>query len=218
MSKRKENIKYFFSVEGDTEKWYLEWLCEQISACSGAEYTASVDVMITKNPVRRVKRLNNLRKIDLWHLSDYESDDHQHSTEFQNTMDNMRVAEKQGKSVKYNFGYSNLAFDLWIVLHKRALNNSLSDRSKYLRYINEIFDEDFSGMSEYKEKENFKRCLKKLSLEDVKNAIHNAETIMERNQQNYRPQEYKRFTYFRENPSLEIHIIIRKMLKDCKVL
>ena len=41
MSKRKENIKYFFSVEGDTEKWYLEWLCEQIRACDDAEFTAS---------------------------------------------------------------------------------------------------------------------------------------------------------------------------------
>lgn len=217
MSKRKENIKYFFSVEGDTEKWYLEWLCEQIRACSGAEYTASVDVMITKNPVKRVKSLSNIGKTELWHLSDYESDDHQHSTEFQNTMDNMRSAEKQGKSVKYNFGYSNLAFDLWIVLHKRTLNNSLSDRSNYLRYINEIFDEDFSGMSEYKEERNFKRCLEKLSLEDVKNAIHNAETIMNNNKQNYRQQEYRKFKYFRENPSLEIHTIIKKMLDDCQV-
>ena len=23
---RKENRTYFFSVEGDTEKWYLDWL------------------------------------------------------------------------------------------------------------------------------------------------------------------------------------------------
>lgn len=24
--KRKTQVKYYFSVEGDTEKWYLDWL------------------------------------------------------------------------------------------------------------------------------------------------------------------------------------------------
>ena len=30
MTNRKENISYTFTVEGDTEKWYLDWLEKQM--------------------------------------------------------------------------------------------------------------------------------------------------------------------------------------------
>lgn len=31
MIKRKSTLKYYFSVEGETEQWYLEWLQDQIN-------------------------------------------------------------------------------------------------------------------------------------------------------------------------------------------
>lgn len=31
MIKRKSTLNYYFSVEGETEQWYLEWLQEQIN-------------------------------------------------------------------------------------------------------------------------------------------------------------------------------------------
>lgn len=36
MIKRKSILKYYFSVEGDTEQWYLEWLQNQINNASNA--------------------------------------------------------------------------------------------------------------------------------------------------------------------------------------
>ena len=33
MSERLETIKYTFTVEGETEQWYLEWLRDQINVC-----------------------------------------------------------------------------------------------------------------------------------------------------------------------------------------
>lgn len=36
--KRKECRKYYFSVERDTEEWYLKWLEKQINQCDDAEY------------------------------------------------------------------------------------------------------------------------------------------------------------------------------------
>ena len=32
MNVRKRKIQYYFSVEGETEKWYLEWLQRQINS------------------------------------------------------------------------------------------------------------------------------------------------------------------------------------------
>ena len=35
----KENRTYYFSVEGATEKWYLDWLQNMINADPDAKYT-----------------------------------------------------------------------------------------------------------------------------------------------------------------------------------
>ena len=35
---RKQTLTYYFSVEGETEKWYLDWLQDQINAASEAKY------------------------------------------------------------------------------------------------------------------------------------------------------------------------------------
>ena len=40
---RKENQIYYFSVEGETEKWYLDWLQNTINAEPAAKYTVKLD-------------------------------------------------------------------------------------------------------------------------------------------------------------------------------
>lgn len=57
MIKRKSTKKYFFTVEGETEKWYLEWLKVRINECEEAAYKVSFDVQVQKNPLKRAKSL-----------------------------------------------------------------------------------------------------------------------------------------------------------------
>ena len=57
-------------------------------------------------------------KTEIYHISDYESDEEIHVKQFTETMDNMKKAMGIGKQITYKFGYSNLTFDLWMVLHK----------------------------------------------------------------------------------------------------
>ena len=47
---RKENRTYYFSVEGETEQWYLEWLQRIINAEPNAKYTVKLDSKIQKDP------------------------------------------------------------------------------------------------------------------------------------------------------------------------
>lgn len=42
MIKRKSTKKYFFTVEGETEKWYLEWLRDRINECEKANFKVSL--------------------------------------------------------------------------------------------------------------------------------------------------------------------------------
>lgn len=52
--------------------------------------------------------------------------------------------------------------------------------------INKYYHQHFESMDEYKEKANFNKILNSLSLNDVTQAIENAEKIESYNLENYR--------------------------------
>lgn len=149
-------------------------------------------------------------------MSDYESHDPIHIKQFKETMDNMKAAKDIGKQISYKFGYTNLTFDLWIILHKVDCNSAIAHRKNYIIPLNRAYNEQFEDMKEYKHEDNFKRCLGKLDLSNVIDAVNRARKIMQRNQENgYVLQQYKGYKYYMENPSLAIYEIIEKILKDC---
>ena len=53
----KENRTYYFSVEGATEKWYLDWLQNMINADPDAKYTVKLNSKIQKDPLAHVKKM-----------------------------------------------------------------------------------------------------------------------------------------------------------------
>lgn len=218
MIKKKSTQKYYFSVEGETEQWYLKWLQDLINSTEASSYKVSIDCS-PKNPIKRAKSITVTRKIEIYHFFDYESDEQIHVQRFLNTMDDMKRAEELGKQIKYKSGYSNFTFDLWIILHMTDCYSSYVDRSKYITLINRVFKENFQSMAEYKEENNFKRCLKKMDLSSVIDAINRARKIMQRNRENgYTLHEYKGYRYYKENPSLASWQAIEKILLDCKLI
>lgn len=145
---------YYFSVEGETEQWYLKWLQDVINDTEESAYKVSFDCPVQKNPYKRAKTFIVLKtenkKVDIYHLSDYESDEPIHVQQFTETMDNMKKANEAGKYINYKFGYSNLTFDLWIILHKADCNGAVSHRKNYIAPINRAYEESFESMDEYK--------------------------------------------------------------------
>lgn len=74
MAKRKATNKYYFSVEGETEQWYLKWLQDTINNNEKAACKVSIDCPVRKNPLKHAKSLTVTRKIEIYHFFDYESD------------------------------------------------------------------------------------------------------------------------------------------------
>lgn len=220
MGSRKATISYYFSVEGETEKWYLEHLQKLINSSEKALYSVKFIIKVKKDPREMVKALSFTDKIIINHICDTESNSDEHTRLFRTTLDNMKLACSMGKKLDdYVLGYSNFAFDLWIALHKIDCNAQLSDRRQYLSCLNSGFKEHFISMDEYKQKDNFFRCLEKITLDDVRIAIERADKIMYNNQlSGYRTVEYKGFTYYTENPSLSVHEIIAKILNQCELI
>jgi len=219
MAKLKQTKKYYFSVEGETEQWYLKWFQSLINKTHKSEFKVSFDCPVQKNPLKRAKSIVVTGKTDIYHISDYESDEDIHVIEFRETMDNMKQAKDLGKQINYKFGYSNLTFDLWIIMHRSNCNGSLNHRRLYLPLINRAYHENFENMDEYKHENNFKRILSQLTLQNVKDAVDNAKIIMKRNENNgYVLQEYKGYRYYRENPSLAVWEVIERVLMECQLI
>ncbi len=213
---RKESIKYLFSVEGETEKWYLQWLQRTINSAPGALYTVKLDCPVQKDPLKRAKALITLERVEIFHIMDRESEDEIHIKQFNTVLSRMNEATKIGKSIKYSLGYSNFSFELWIVLHKADCGSLLNHRYQYLPLLNRAYNEQFENLHQYKHEVNFKRILDKLTLDDVIHAILRAESIMRTIYENgYTQRQYKGYKYYSENPSLSVWEIIKKILSEC---
>ena len=219
MPELKETKKYIFTVEGDTEQWYLEWLAKQINACENATYKATIVAKVQQNPSKFAKSQTTFSAPRIVHICDIESKDEEHKKKFTDVLDQIANANKLGKKIKYDLGYCNYTFELWIALHKVNCNGPLTHRSQYLSYINKAFDKHFENLDQYKEKENFERCLSKLTLKDVKKAIEKSKRIMENNESDpgKKPVIYKKFKYYEDNPSLTIWEHVKRILDDCGV-
>lgn len=89
MAKRKPTRKYYFSVEGETEQWYLKWLQDVINATEEAAYKVSIDCPVNKNPLKRAKSMTVTGKTEIYHFFDYESSEDIHVKQFYKTLDNI---------------------------------------------------------------------------------------------------------------------------------
>ena len=212
---RKENKKYYFSVEGDTEKWYLDWLKDEINKDENARFKVVITSKVM-SPKSFVKRLSVLKSVKVTHICDYESNSEEHKKKFKNVLEQMDKAARQGKSVTYNLGYSNFTFELWIILHKSNCNGILTDRTQYLDIINKVYKVKYKSLDDYKKEKDFNKILSKLTLDDVRMAVERSRRIMKANEENgYTLNEYKKFKYYKENPSLSIWKAIEKIISEC---
>ena len=219
MPERKETKKYTFTVEGETEKWYFDWLKECINSTEESKYNVSILSKVQQSPIKFAKSVNPLSTPSVTHICDIESNDECHVTKFKGILNQLKKAnDLEGRTLKYDLGYSNFTFELWMILHKTDCNNFFNHRKQYLEPLNRAFDEKFEDLDKYKHEANFKRCLSKLSLDDVKSAVRRAKIIMKNNSENgLKVNEYMGFTYYSENPSLTIHTSIEKILTDCNL-
>ncbi len=217
MSEKLETKKFVFTVEGETEQWYLYWLRDQINKCEDRSCDAAIDAKVQQSPMKFYKTVNAKTTPAAYHICDVESNDQVHVEKFRSILTQMKDAKTQ-KKITYKLGYSNFTFELWMILHKRNCNGPLSHRRQYLDPINKAFEENFENLDQYKHEDEFKRCLSKLTLDDVKSAIRRADFITSNNEMDGKALiKYKGYSYYRDNPALSIQDAVRMILTACGV-
>ena len=103
-----------------------------------------------------------------------------------------------------------------MVLHKRDCNGPLSHKKQYLGPICQAFGEKFEDLDHYKQEDAFQRCLKKLTINDVRAAIHRADVITAQNEKDQNKLiRFKGYAYYPEDPSLSVYEAVQMILTEC---
>ena len=216
MGQRLENNQYFFSVEGETEVLYFQHLQKLIRSVETRRANPVIRVERIR-PSSFSKKISILKPCSIVAVYDVEDNDTEHRKRFEGILKEMKETETSGKSIKFELGYSNIDFELWILLHKKDMFGSISSRSQYLNNINSVFGTKFQGLKEYKVEKNFNQILSQITLEDVKIAITRADKIIKQRKSEDDPLKFSGYEWYERNPSLSVHSAINKILLECGV-
>jgi len=204
---------YTLWVEGETEELYLQWLAKQLrSVKHGIKVTPEV-VKPSQISGYAKRATFGLEESPIYVIVDCGGEGDSERDQFFSYLEWLDSARKSKPGLDFHLGYSNLTFELWMILHKDDCH-SKSCKAGYLGDVNRVFGMNLQSLSEYKKKSAFERCLDKLRLTDVEKALERAERIGKINETQGTRRERSGFSYYPSNPSLSVNEVVRKMLTD----
>lgn len=209
----KPNISYHFSVEGNCEKLYLEHLKSLINANNSVKNKVKFHIKVGATPKEFFKEYTYVDNFA--HIWDREDDLNESS--FLKVIKDIKLYAKSNKTAFA--GYSHLAFELWLILHKMNYQASVVNKRDYLRQINDLYQVNYQSHSELTRELNFQTILSRIDLPDVITAINNAEELRVQRHNNCSPSSFKlkkqEYDYYNTNPDILIHVVIKHILVSC---
>lgn len=136
---KKESRLIYMSVEGvNCERLYFEHLKKLINSSGTNKYNLALTPKVSV-PLEFAKR--NAYKIKdktvlFMHIQDIEDYNNEEQREKFKTLINDLCSARKMLGVKYQLGYSNYAFELWMLLHVTDMNYAVQDRFAYLEPVN----------------------------------------------------------------------------------
>ncbi len=157
-------------------------------------------------------------KMYLSHLSSLLNQSRQKTVTFECVVGNIeqcnkedKIFQKSRKAEKKRFyhAYSNINFDLWLILHKEDFRKTHRTNDAYIADVKRIFNILSDSI---KSKKDMKAILKAITLEDVKNAIIRAENIRKAKEDCDIIGNKEYIVY--DNPDFSIHLFLKRVLQD----
>ena len=106
--------------------------------------------------------------------------------------------------------YSNVNFDLWLILHKQDYNKRVSKNDAYINDVRRVYG--LKRADDIKSEDVINKILGQITLKDVKEAIKRAENIRIIKEESDSKNIFNTLIY--ENPDFSIHEFLRFVLKD----
>jgi len=122
---------------------------------------------------------------------------------------NKPTKQKSGKKIFH--AYSNVNFDLWLIIHKEDYYKSVCSNDAYVADVRRIYG--LRSRENIKSESTIKKILKQITLEDVKSAIERADNIREGKIDTGKMLIGS--TVYYSNPDFSIHEFLKVVLADC---
>ena len=90
-----ETKKYTFTVEGETERWYLLWLRDRINEQEGKEYKVAIEPKVQQHPMKFAKGVNAISTPEVIHICDVESKTAIHVEKFRSILNELKAAKTE---------------------------------------------------------------------------------------------------------------------------
>jgi len=131
------------------------------------------------------------------------------------TCESLNRKHKPGKrkSGKYIYhAYSNVCFDLWLLLHKKDYSKSVYKNDGYVDEVISAYG--LPKGTNIKNAKAISTILSQITLDDVRAAIQRARVLKESKDSN--DAHKVNFTEYYDNPDLSIHEFVSKVIDDIK--
>lgn len=195
---------YFCICDGQQEEMYLKHIALLIKKHQERVVTFNT----TQGSAEGLKK--NYTEYDNAALFDYDFKD----MEFQrkiNICAQLQRKNRKSKGKNVYHAYSNVNFDLWLILHKEDFYRPVTSNDAYAADVRRIYK--LGSEADIKEKAVIERILGKISLDDVKDAIRRAEQIRARKLESDCFMVGSVACY--GNPDFSLHEFLKIVLKDC---
>ena len=138
----------------------------------------------------------------------------------------MSVFDYDGKETKYEqaidlanenhivLGYSNYCFDLWLVLHKKEYDGTVQNQDGYADVLRSVYG--LEPDANIKKEKRVRQIVDQIDLQDVKLAIHRAESIADNNKNKNGNVTAGGHRYF-DNPDTQMHTLLQFLMKEVGV-
>lgn len=200
-----------------------------LCVCEGQQeelYLNRISSLLTNFPQKVVKFNTKIGNADRLHKSYEEYDlvavfDYDfNEVGFKRNIEICEQLKKTSKPTKRKNGkrifhaYSNVNFDLWLILHKEDYNRPVCNNDAYVTDVRRIYG--LKATENIKCQNVIHRILEQITLEDVKSAIRRADVI--RGGKIETDGNFIGTTVFYSNPDFSIHEFLKVVLLDCGVV
>lgn len=110
--------------------------------------------------------------------------------------------------------YSNLNFDLWLLLHKEQFRRNVQTNDAYVDLVRSNYN--LAANANIKTKSSMDKILGQIEIKDIKNAVKNAEEIMNDKLETDKIYVKRNFSYY-HNPSMSINEFFKELFKDLRI-
>lgn len=211
---RRTTEQYRFIVEGDTEKWYLEHLQSLIS-CSDSQNKVKFSITVDSTRYESIiKSCPATVQTDYFVFRDVESQADDDIRTFETSLKKISKANKIRPGIRLILGYSNLFFEVWLLLHFTCFRKPENHACSYLKDLNRFFGLNCESIRAFKTDTVFHQALSRIGLKEIQVACKNARELDAWNVRSNCASKVSSIKYFKYNPSTSVHLIILKILKD----